>query len=252
MNNSRLPLYSLSTLLLILITCACGPSQAQLDETATHSAISMQATQTAEAPTSTPVLTNTQTTVPTNTPTPSATSTPTPTFTPTPTPEPDPSAMLDWMLLKLPSSYVAYNPANAGIEKGNPVIGDGTTDLVMESGFAFVNDDGSAEIFGYTLPLGSQALEDMFGWPLYDLTDYMTTTYEGAPDLEVIPNPDLEEIGDVSSGATATFTYQGTPLQFDGVAFQIGDVGALVFLLRTGEVDPEISVESVNNRLVFN
>lgn len=231
----------------ILLICACGPSQSDLDATSTQDAIALHSTQTAEAPTSTltPTSTNTPLPTPTKTPTPTITSTPEPTITPTPTPDPDPNAMLDWKLLGLPSSYEAYNPVNAGIEKGNPVIGDGTTDLLMESGFAFTKDDGSAEIFGYTMPLKSQAVEDMFGWPLYELTDYMAATYEGAPDLEVVANPDLEEIGDISSGATAKFTYQESSLQFDGIVFQIGDVGALVFLRRSGVIDPEISVESV-------
>jgi hypothetical protein len=207
----------------------------------------MQATQTAEAPTSTPIPTNTSTPTPTptETSTPTATSTPTPTLTPTPTPEPDPNAMIDWSQIGLPSSYSSNNPANAGIEKGKPVIGDGTTDLTMESGFDFIKDDEINDIFGYTMVLSSQVHEEMFGWPLNELTDYLSTIYEEFPELEVAAIPNINEIGDVSSGASASFMYQGTAYQFDVVAFQIDDIGALVTVRHPGGIEPDVSVETV-------
>ena len=245
MNRGMFPFYSLSALMMIIFICACGPSQSDLDATATQDSIAMHATQTAEAPTSTPTSTNTPTSTPTETPTPTATSTPTPTLTPTPTPEPDPNAMIDWKLLELPSSYSSNNPANAGIEKGNPVLGDGTTDLTMESGFEFIKDDEINDIFGYTMVLSSQAHEEMFGWPLYELTDYLSSIYEEYQELEVVAMPNLSEIGDVSSGASASLIYQGTLYQFDVVAFQIGDVGALVTVRHPGGMEPDVSVETV-------
>lgn len=92
MTTSKLPSNSRITLILILFICACGPSQAQLDETATHSAISIHATQTANAPTATmtPTMTPTSTLTPspspTNTPTATSTLVPTATIEPTTTP----------------------------------------------------------------------------------------------------------------------------------------------------------------------
>lgn len=92
MNITKLTKFHLlltALFLLALFLPGCGQSQAEIDATATRSAVSMIASQTANAPTATATATETPT--PTDTPTPSPTLTSTPTETPVPTDTPVPT-----------------------------------------------------------------------------------------------------------------------------------------------------------------
>lgn len=258
MKIKNLLVLSLIALMLTLLICACGPSQAQLDGTATQSALAIQGTQTAEAPTSTPIHTNTPTatTTPTETPTPTATYTPTPTLTPTPTPDPDPNAMLDWQQLNLSPQIVSIAPGTLGIEQGAMAFSYTENDepiiYPIEGNFAFMDENEQENtIFGYTTLLPEKVDQDRYdgfisvsGDPGFNI--YMIENqFPGSTDIQSDELPLGENLGDESAGASTSYSLGGNDIRVDTYIFRIDDVGATVYVRYLQGSEPPVSVDQL-------
>jgi len=61
--------------------------------------------------------------------------------------------------------------------------------------------------------------------------------------------PDLDDIGDASTGLAVVADLEGISMRIDMVVFRTGPVGAMVMLMYPDGVDPDISIGEVARRL---
>ncbi len=218
---------ALQVFLSACLLVACGPSQEELDATSTKVAADIFATQTAQAPTATS--------------TPTATLTPTVTPTATITPIPLSDAVLT--IKDLPSGFRVQSLAdfNVGPEIGVALFGE-----EVLSGFAFmIETDDFEVIVGQTEFLASMDQRVLFdemapNFPamLIDVVVQLITG-EIAQSKEVIP--DLDDIGNVSGGATANIG--GEPaMRMDVLFLRRENIGAYIWTLYFDGDVPLISI----------
>ncbi|MCK5635064.1 MAG: hypothetical protein KAI06_08250 [Anaerolineales bacterium] len=227
--------------LVITLICglliSCGPSQAQLDTNATEVAKDIFQTLTAEVPPPT------KTSVPT--------STPTKTPTPTSTPRPLSDAIVG--LEELPSGFRLERLDDYDVDPGR---GKGFIVPVVESGFAYMLDAEDFEVIvGQTELLANRSEKaefDFFAQNFIDLfVNNTAQAISGQPASGIIDIPGLEDIGEISSGATGNVG--GTPsLKMDVVFFRRGKLGAVTWIFYFEGDDPVVPVSEVARKLDAN
>ena len=231
------PSLILTLLLMAVLVSACGPSQAELDAQATKVAAAIFATQTAEAPTATP----------TPTPTPSPTSTPTDTPAPSPTPLPDLSGAV-LMLDDLPPGFAAMPLEQLGLTPKD-LSGEG---FEAESVFAFLEPSTFQLIMGFTLLVPDTIQQAGFDLALRNPEFLLNQFIGGMGATDVVEQqalPDLDDIGDASTGLAVVADLEGISMRIDMVVFRTGPVGAMVMLMYPDGIDPDFSIGEAARRL---
>lgn len=228
-------------LLMAMVVAACGPSQADLDAQATKVAAAIFATPTAQAPTAT------STPMPTDTPTPSPTPTPTDTPPPSPAPLPDLSdAVLT--LDDLPPGFAVMPPEQLGLTPED-LSGEG---FEAESVFTFLEPSTFQLIMGFTILVPDTIQQAGFDLALRN-PEFLLNQFAGGMGATAVIEqqalPDLDDIGDASTGLTVVADLEGISMRIDMVVFRTGLAGAMVMLMYPDGVDPDISIGETAHRL---
>ncbi len=246
MNTSRAAILTL--LLVAGLLVACGPSEEELNATATQNAANIFATLTAEAPTPThtPTITPTPTPSPTNTPTPTATATATPrpsaTPTITPTPTPDLSSMM-LTLDDLPPGFEEVPGEMMEFFAGGGITGvfDSSAAFMLQDPFHFLLQVTN-EMSGFEANIFDTQASDPEVLATASLTGMGIPSLEDENVLAYAPIEELEEVGDLASGARIDVLVQDAPFTIYLVALRRGDFGVVLMLMTYVDTEPEVQV----------
>jgi hypothetical protein len=230
MNSKSSFFFGLCLVFLMSLLPACGPSQESLDATATKNAEQISMTQTAEAPTAT------------LTPKPTSTETP----TPSPTPIPDAKAMLRWQDLYLPITFKSFPPSNIGLEEGaiayTTTFESNSVNYPVAGSFLFGDEDANEFLYGYSILFSTAQDREGFNDLMNDFEYFVGTQFSSYLNYGYESLTDMNNMGDLSKGASATFTYNNTKYRVDEVAFRAGKIAAFVFSRYSDGIDPSIEI----------